>query len=87
MCSRAYLIRFALMLCRRHSRVCLLQWPTAKVTIARGIAPGRLRLSPKRRILGGLFKFLAVGCGLNEIAVGCGLNEIVVGCGLNEIAD
>jgi len=40
----------------------------AKVTIARGIAPGGLRLSPKRRILGGLFKFLAVGCGLNEIS-------------------
>jgi hypothetical protein len=28
----------------------------------------RLAFSPKRNILGGLLKFLAVGCGLNDIA-------------------
>ena len=28
----------------------------------------RLPFSPKRSILAGLFKFLAVGCGLNDIA-------------------
>ena len=35
----------------------------------RGLEQGLLlRLEPKRRIAGGLFKFLAVGCGLNKIA-------------------